>query len=430
MAILPDDFFNSVDSEIGSPWIGLPVKAAAVAALLFITVELARWAAIYFWSSVTTRIEFRAWVDGPIRSAGKIGVDIRIPGWRNGIPRSVFLLPQKTPIRLFHYMRARRLVRLISSRRFKAMAARRNLVGRLAEIPMRVVRVLAKRPIVLGCAAFLVYDYERPGRLEGDLDRILSSIPQVAEQRTWIPVAVLVVGLVAASRSSPLVDRVRARDEAAKDANRMLTELLAKLRELQVAVTLCHETLPSCRQTYFDGLCDSYEMRRVWSPSFGFERAYPSLANSLNKGLDGPEFQRARIAMAAVNVQLNAIRDKGLSPVVLRMLSPVSVALRDCGLHWQLNFSWSRRDEEIPSVFDFDWMMRRGENVERQISRLDAYELPCRIDATLTEEAYRLDGFILRSVLNEFQIERICKFLQKRIHGTTLTRLLGGAGAK
>ncbi|WP_158813383.1 hypothetical protein [Streptomyces rimosus] len=300
----------------------------------------------------------------------------------------------------------------------------------LSELPMRAVRAVGKRPMVLGAAAFLVYDYERPRKLESDLDRFVSMLPKMAEQRTWIPVLILMVGVLAASRSSPLVDRVRARDEAAKDANRMLTELLARLRELQVAVVLCHDSLPSYRQAYFDNLCGPYEKRRAWSPAFGFERGFPFQMRILEKELDGSEFQRARAAIEAVNAQLHAIRDKGLSSVVIRMLSPVSAAFRDCGFHRELNFTGRQYGESNTSVFDFDWMLRRGENIERRVSRREVHEPPCRLDVTLVHEAYRLDDLILSSVLNEFRLERICRFLRKRIHGTTFTRLLGGAGAK
>ncbi|MFJ6798594.1 hypothetical protein [Streptomyces sp. NPDC091268] len=429
MGILPSGFFDPIESEIASPWANVPAKVAVLSVLVFLAVESVRQVAIVFWSRVSMRIERRAWSEDLVKSAQVVGVDIRVPGWRRRMPASVFKLPKKTPRRLFHYIRARRLCRSVSSRKFRTMAARRNQVGMLSELPMRIVRVFSRRSVILGTAVFLVYDYERPGTWGSDLDRCVSMLSRLAEQRTWIPVLVLLAGVLAASRSSPLVDRVRARDEAAKDANRMLTELLAKLRELQVAVRLCHETLPSYRQSYFDTLCGPYQRRSVWSPEGGIQPDHMFRVGFSGKEFDEPEFQRARTATEAVNAQLNAIRDKGLASVVFRMLSPVSTALWDCGFHRELSFSWRLRESKV-STFDCDWMARRNENIEKRMSRGRGNEPPCRLDVTLVHEAYQVDDLILRSMLNEFQLERICTFLQKRIHGTTLTRLLGGAGAK
>ncbi|MFB7669108.1 hypothetical protein ACFC1R_35215 [Kitasatospora sp. NPDC056138] len=419
-----------------TPWIAVVLRFGAATAVLVVAAEAARWAAIRCWSTASTRVERRSWIDRPIKSARKLGADIRIPGWRERMPRSPLAVPVGNPARLVHIIRARRLTRSVPAGGFARMAARRNSVDVLSEYPMRIIRAVANRVTVLAAAALVTYGHDHPGSLPADLRRLGGLLSEAAEQKTWVPVLVIAAGVFAAPRSSPVIDRVRARDEAAKDANRMLTELLARLSELQIALSLCHERLPSCRPSYFDRLCRTDQTGLTWSPLDGFRqdlhRGFP-VVEPLEKELLGPEFQRAREALEAAHDHLGAIRDKGLAPVVFRMLAPVvfrmlapvSSALHDCGFDRHLRFPVFSAPATDDSPLSFDWLVRRAENMERQVSRVSTRQGACRADAMLTEESYRLDDLILASRLNELRLQRIRTFLRKRIHGTTLTRLLG-----
>ncbi|MGP3942774.1 hypothetical protein [Streptomyces sp. 6N106] len=423
--------FASIDSRVEVPLVSLALKVVSATVLVAIVVEFARFSAIYFWSSTRVRVERRARVSGLLKSARKVGADHRFPGWREAVPMSRLDVASHNPVRAYHLARTRRLVRQVPARRFSAMAARRSRVASLAEYPMRAARALCNRPLVVLFATFLVYEHERPGLLLSDLGSALGNLPQVAEQRTWIPVLVLVIGLVAATRSSPLVDRVRARDEAAKDTNRLLTELLAYLSELQVAVSACNERLSSYRTSYFDEVCRSNLTGIRWNPPRGLGKEHLIWPTILDKELATAEFERSEAALDATHEHLKSIRDKGLSSVAFRILAPVSASLRTCGFHLPLYFV----DKDVTSAtaispLGFGWLMRRAETIQRPVMQLLENQEVCRADALLVEESYRLDDLILKRHINELELRRLCTFLRKRIHGTTLTRLLGGAGAK
>ncbi|GAA2482334.1 hypothetical protein GCM10010393_11260 [Streptomyces gobitricini] len=284
-----------------------------------------------------------------------------------------------------------------------------------------------------------MYQYERPGRTRGDLQIIVDEIPRVAEQRTWVPILVLTVGVFAFTRSGNLIDRIRARDEAAKDVNRMLAELLAKLSKLDVALQEVHENISAYRSAYLDVASGAAESGRTWSPEFGFESDHygPRVSlygrKSLEILLEEPEFQRLQCALEAVADHLTDIREKGISSVALRILSPVWEELYNCRLQSHLYHSTSRYAVGIEySMLGLGWMKERLETKERHFRRLakkddrDDGEL----DSKLVEESYHLDELILQSRLAHCQLQKIEKFLLKRLHGTSLTKLVSAVGHK
>ena len=62
------------------------------------------------------------------------------------------------------------------------------------------------------------------------------------------PVVLLLVGVLVVTRPSTLIDVIRARDEAAKDANRLLAELSGRLMTLEIAVYRWRKQLLATRE--------------------------------------------------------------------------------------------------------------------------------------------------------------------------------------
>ena len=108
----------------------------------------------------------------------------------------------------------------------------RSLGGVFLRIPRLSTAI---RPGVVVLATYLVLT-QRPIR-----DQWVWIADQVPAAWEWVtspvpsrllPVVVLILGLTFVG-VSPIVDHVRARDEAAKDANRLLGELLGRLERLE-----------------------------------------------------------------------------------------------------------------------------------------------------------------------------------------------------
>ncbi|MGW8555153.1 hypothetical protein [Streptomyces tubercidicus] len=432
-------FFASIEAGVTQPWHAIPLKVAVVAVILLGALTVARLLAIKFWVEVSVRVERRIWYSDVLESANEIGARVGNPGWRSNLPRSWANLGRRSPVRLLRYSMARRLVRQVSMEKLERMTKRRNTLEQLSRIPKRVVNFTSRRSLVLLASGATVYQYERPGRTRDDLQIIADEIPRIAEQRTWVPILVLAVGVFAFTRSGSLIDRIRARDEAAKDVNRMLAELLAKLSQLDVALQEVHENIDAYRSAYLDVASGAAESGRAWSPEFGFESDHYGLRvslygrKSLEILLEEPEFQRLQCALDAVADHLTEIREKGISSVALRILSPVWEELYGCRLQSHLYHSTSRYAAGIKySMLGLGWMKERLEAKERHFGRLakkddrDDGEL----DSKLVEESYHLDDLILQSRLAHCQLQKIKRFLLKRLHGTSLTKLVSAVGHK
>jgi hypothetical protein len=431
--------FEPIEAGVTQPWVAIPLKVAVVAAILLGALTVARFLAIRIWAIVSVRVERRIWYSDVLESASEIGARPGNPGWRNNLPRLWANLGRRSPAWLLHYSIARRLVRQVSAEKLERMTKRRNTLEQLSRIPKRVVNFTSRRSLVLLASGAAVYQHERPGRTRGDLQIIADEIPRIADQRTWVPILVLAVGVFAFTRSGNLIDRIRARDEAAKDANRMLAELLAKLSKLDVALQEVHKNIDVYRSAYLDVASGAAESGRAWSPEFGFESDHYRLRaslygrKSLEILLEEPEFQRLQCALDEVADHLTSIREKGISSVALRILSPVWEELYNCRLQSHLYHSTSRPTAGIKySMLGLGWMKERLETKERHFGRLakKADRDDGELDSKLVEESYHLDDLILQSRLAHCQLQKIKRFLRQRLHGTSLTKLVSAVGHK
>ncbi|NEB78921.1 hypothetical protein G3I40_27425 [Streptomyces sp. SID14478] len=438
---LTHKIFTSIETAVPPTWLAIPLKVAATSLALLGALTFARLLARILWVEVSVRSERRCWYPEVLDYASKIGVHVGDPAWRKKLPRSWIDLERRNPMWLFRYAMARRLTRQISAKSLEKMAKRRNLLENLSRTPMRVLKLLSRRSLILLVSGVVVYRHERPGGASTDLRAILDRIPMVADQRAWAPTLVLTIGFFAFTRSGNLIDRIRARDEAAKDANRLLTELLAKLSELDVALQEVYENCDSYRSAYLDVASGAAESGRLaWSPRFGFESDRYMFRTSLYGRktleilLEEREFQRLQSTLDSVADHLADMRSKGISSVALRILTPVWAEIYDCRLQWHLHPSRAHHTIGIrDSMLGLGWLKERLESKERQFGRLfKEGELDDRdkLDSMLVEESYRLDELILQSKMAHSKLQKIESFLLKRLHGTSLTKLVSAVGHK
>lgn len=146
------------------------------------------------------------------------------------------------------WLTARRLQAPLKERALLGWARRDYAQQRALELVSRatsafgatnIVRLaMFLRPATLVVSAAMVL-WARPlavaSSVEGLLRTVWDEVNQVRPTRL-LPLLLLVVGLATVSRRVPLIDRIRARDEAAKDANRLLAELYGRLSGLLTAL--------------------------------------------------------------------------------------------------------------------------------------------------------------------------------------------------
>ncbi|MFI7006866.1 hypothetical protein [Streptomyces sp. NPDC050145] len=425
---------SRIDSSTPETWVAIVIKVSFVFILFATVCAIAQLLTLKFWSSVSVRTENRADASTAEACAARLGFQLDRPGWRKGLQISWTRLERKTPARIFYFAMARRLARQIPADQFGAMARRRGLIERSSRIPKKFVRLISKKSMALLFSLAVVYDQERPGRILGDVQVITAQIPPIAEQRTWIPVLVLAAGVFTYARNGNLIDRVRARDEAAKDTNRLLTELIAPLSELDAALANVHGHISRYRYAYFDATCGSLTPGRSWSPTSGFRPAprpaiFVHSKTELKELLEGSEFQRLESALKVVASHLNTIRDKGLSSVALRILTPVWEELYECGIRYDLYHSSGHLSIGIEnSTMSLGWVRSRSAGGESGCVQLSDDE--AELDIYLTREAYRFDDLILESRLAYHGLQRIRAFLIRRLHGTPLTKAASMVGQK
>ncbi|MFJ8729838.1 hypothetical protein [Streptomyces bauhiniae] len=431
--------FSPIDTNVTQLWLAIPIKVVTVSIVLLFIFTVARFLAVKFWVEVSMRMERRLRYSTVLDAAERLGARVGNPQWRSHLPRSWTNLQRKSPKHLIRYAVARRLTRQMPAREIRKMAWRRSRVELLSRTPKRLVEFFSRRPLVVLMSGAVVYEYERPGRTREDLQLISDQIPKIAEQRTWVPVLVLAVGVFAFTRSGNLIDKIRARDEAAKDVNRMLAELLAKLSELDVSLRSVHENINSYRFAYLDIVSGAAESGRTWYPEFGFTGEHYGYGvsiygrKSLDILLEEPEFQRLQRALNALADHLTEIRDKGVSSVALRILSPVWEELYECRLQSHLYHVTGHHTLGVQdSMLGLGWMKGRLEFKERSFEHAAGEDVSDdgQLDSLLIEESYHLDELVLRSKLTHCQLQRIERFLLKRLHGTPLTKLVSAVGHK
>ncbi len=267
-----------------------------------------------------------------------------------------------------------------------------------------------------------------------------------SEAGRLLPLTLLVLALFVVSRGTPLVDHIRARDEAAKDANRLLSELLGALGRLDRQLYEWRQDLDDGRFRIVRRWVDvTTSGRYCWNYDGGIERtdSVDMWGTSPIREHDGSELYAAMDAVTDVEQRLDRA---GLSHVARRLTRKVRASTSALGLITGLK-NWSIHREVITPT-DLE---ERLENVRQrlpQISRasieqpddiaLFRYHARVRRDdpdagrkgmeAELEDRAFdcscAVDTVLAETMLLELHAHRVAGYLHRRTHGSALMRAL------
>lgn len=150
----------------------------------------------------------------------------------------------------------------------------------------------------------------------------------------FIPFALLFFGLIVVFRRVPLIDRIRARDEAAKDANKYLAEMYGALTRLNSEIYHWVEKLEGERDSLVNALVleltnDEYE----WHYGGGIGRPKGWNHRRLDMQLDEVgSYVGMEEAIRRLTEVREALADKGLLSVARRLTSRVGLSVDELGL--------------------------------------------------------------------------------------------------
>jgi hypothetical protein len=253
------------------------------------------------------------------------------------------------------------------------------------------------------------------------------------EIRQWVSewfalIALGAVVLIVAARS-PLVDRIRARDESAKDANRLLAQLFGKLSDLEAAAT-DYVTLAERSRTVMISAAalKATSGRYAWTHYSGLESRSWHHDNQPDLWLR-KEYQRLDQACKALSDHLAQYRANGLHTVAQRLTQPIFLSLLECGINFfgtdeHAQYLRSRlfnsADEILPQI---EQAIKRIIGMEADGSARDFEVIRNRLDDATREWACHLDMRVATAYYTILHISHINVFLNRRLHGTTRTRL-------
>jgi hypothetical protein len=251
-----------------------------------------------------------------------------------------------------------------------------------------------------------------------------------------------------------MVDHIRARDEAAKDANRLLGELLGGLVELSHALYDWHTKQESQRfarlAAWVDDVTDG---RYLWQNDGGIEACSPRLGRGWPVlHLDGDSAAIDAALGRVIDVDTR-IHDAGLDHVVRRLTERVHPSMRELDL-LRFRHSGARIRRSIPSEHTLanhldavTTRMRLWRSLDDRVAAAgshalghqsaawpsDAPEPPlppqlCRAEAELEAHAFEcaeiLDRNLAETMLLELHVDRVVNYLRRRTAGSALLRTL------
>ena len=297
------------------------------------------------------------------------------------------------------------------------------------------------RPAVILLAVALVVWARPPAEISVWFARARDSVWQALSDNTLVrllPFAILVVALLIVLRPTPLVDRIRARDEAAKDANKLLGEMFGALQRLGYGVAVWKDSFDQERHALVDAwvkdvTSDEYEWRYeggvvriddgdTWRVSFGREPRPKPPADLETAIVDLVEIQ-------------HEIFKKGLGTVAARL----TLRVRSSASRLRLLTVWPSGDlqanltrelhlpESLAPVED-----RKGftiRNIYEGRSKTEGRPFDRQhLERKLEEGAFGLAEFLDYALLEiasaELAISRLERFLNARMLGSWWTRAL------
>lgn len=297
----------------------------------------------------------------------------------------------------------------------------------------------AFRPLVMITAAAAVL-WVKP--IPHQPDTMRSIVMEVWQTTTGVtpsrllPVVLLLVGVLVVTRPSTLIDVIRARDEAAKDANRLLAELSGRLMTLEIAVYRWRKQLLATRelliQEWVNGSSGGeYQWHHAGGVNQVVERGWDKLddAYSRNKVSQGMEkhTEELRAAIQQIAHLKDKIGDRSLYPVVWRMTARVSTSF------WalELRSDYGRGKNLERAYYTPQSVVRFLESEKHMAVRPTEKgdQLALRFyEESLEKAAYNivrvLDYYAAELMVQERHLRRVRIFLTKRVVGSFWTRTL------
>ena len=248
------------------------------------------------------------------------------------------------------------------------------------------------------------------------------------------PILLFIFGVsVTLVRSSRILDGIRARDEAAKDANRLLLELCGALLRAHYGLhswtrwlTLNRTSIVSEWVRRASGSTYEWDSRGGVRKIIRFRYAHLSTDSCLNVP-EGNEIDAQIDQIAQIGRRIDGA---GLALVCNRITQPVTRQLAFMGLN-----SWHRCEPErlrpwfaAPSELRiyFDRHLDRWADLSELPSDDDHNGDDCYRLQELEERAFRwalqIDLAIARAIMTERECRTVAIFLNKRVHGNLVTR--------
>jgi hypothetical protein len=298
--------------------------------------------------------------------------------------------------------------------------------------PVGIISAANLRILLLAGAIVMIRDEHISG-IKTNLIHLRQTIPwhSFAEWvREWyVLVALVVVALIVATRS-PMVDRIRARDEAAKDTNRLLAQLYAKLSDVQHSAAEYIKLIDESRtemlaRTVLKASGGLY----TWTYSDGLEPRTDRFRANMPESWPSEKAERLVQVCKELADHLAEYRRNGLHTVAQRLTWPVFSSLFECRIMFYntelcIDLPTSLLADfasEANMVFRDDLKMlneleSRGDHESRESWQIHT-------DNAIREYACRLDMRLAAAYAILLHLNHVNYFLNKRLHGNTRTRL-------
>lgn len=268
--------------------------------------------------------------------------------------------------------------------------------------PGRALRLL---PIVLA-ASVTTWSWPTPEvaeRLRGLLHWISTDVRWDGAAK-YLALTLLVIAALMALPRTSILDLVRARDEAAKDANRLLTELGGQTSKLYYSATLWAGELGNCSAALVDGRVDE-----ISAHNYCYIRPEVKPARwlgGLPRGgavLDSSTYEAD---LDSVQHVLERIQDLGLSHVAVRLASGAAVFLDAAEAHLV------RRGMRLSDLY------ATPDTVERTLRNvLDEPDFRVLVDAALCTPSHRLEtaGVLMEDEMTDDERARVREVELERV---------------
>lgn len=246
-----------------------------------------------------------------------------------------------------------------------------------------------------------------------------------------VPLLFLMIGLFAVISRAPLIDRIRARDEAAREAGRLLGQLQGRLMPVFLAM---HDWRCELEERRWILVRDWVEGKSggayTWLPCGGIQRA-PTHGVAVHHRVDPPPWATGRhhdlrLGCERLVETVQEINDAGLYYMAARSVGRIRGPLQDLGLldltptteqvlqrmsaPCSIAPAWARKSA-VPPVVPFS-----------DIRALERYE------STMENEAFarsqQLDIALAELHAAQRRVAEVLDYLTIRIIGTTWTRVL------